>query len=86
MKTLSPLFSSSETALDRKKQEWYLKGHDEGMIAGELKSMARIKASIKKYIDEQQKLYDTTDGEQGCNFDNCDELETIINKIIMGEK
>ena len=86
MKTLSPLISSGETALDRKKQEWYLKGYDEGMIAGELKGMARIKASIDKYIDEQQKLYDTTDSEQGYNFDNCDGLEAIINKIIIGEK
>lgn len=61
-------------------------GYQEGLVMGELKAMARIKKSINSYIDEQQKLYDTTDGEQGYNFDNCDGLETTINKIIMGEK
>lgn len=61
-------------------------GYQEGLVAGELQAMARIKKSINSYIDEQQRLYDNTDGEQGYNFDNCDGLETIINKIIMGEE
>lgn len=61
-------------------------GYKEGLVAGELQAMVRIRKSITDYIDEQQRLYDTTDGEQGYNFDNCDGLETIINKIIMGEK
>ena len=61
-------------------------GYKEGLVAGELQAMARIRKSINDYIDEQQRLYDNTDGEQGYNFDNCDVLETIINKIIMGEK
>ena len=61
MKTLSPLFSSRETALDRTKEAWREIGHGEGMTAGELKTIVRIKKEVKRYIRKHKELKDSED-------------------------
>lgn len=54
-KSLSSL-SSRETALDRTKEAWREIGYGEGMTAGELKTIVRIKKEIKKYIKKHKEL------------------------------
>lgn len=84
MESLSSL-SVGETALDRTKKKFYKSGYNDGVVAGELQAMARIKQQIHNYIAKYQKLWDETDGEEGINYDNCD-LEDDLMKIVMGEK
>ena len=59
-KSLSSL-SSRETALDRTKEAWRKIGYGEGMTAGELKTIVRIKKEVKKYIKKHKELKDSED-------------------------
>lgn len=70
---------------EKAEKKGYERGYSAGLCAGELTAIIRIKKGVKKYIDQQQKLWDDTDGEQGQNFANSDVEELLMN-LIMGVK